>query len=163
MEQREGDMLVNLYALPPREEPPQGFTICRAFSGDRERILAKLRTLAPAWAGEVSVALSKTPSSCFLAFSAGRPVGFACYDATARGYFGPTGVTPACRGRGVGRALLLAALYAMRDDGYGYAVIGWAGEAAPFYEKAVGARFIEGGEPENTLYSCTLSMQKKRR
>ena len=41
----------------------------------------------------------------------------------------------------------------MRDAGYGYAVIGWVGDAANFYRKTVGAQFIPGGEPENTVYA----------
>lgn len=34
---------------------------------------------------------------------------------------------PADQGSGMGRALLLTTLHAMRDDGYAYAIIGWPG------------------------------------
>jgi hypothetical protein len=34
----------------------------------------------------------------------------------------------------------------MRDEGYAYAQIGWAGPTK-FYEKIVGATIIEGSEP----------------
>ena len=50
------------------------------------------------------------------------------------------------RGRGIGKALLLAALNAMRESGYAYAIIGGVGPAE-FYEKAVGAVLIEGSSP----------------
>jgi GNAT superfamily N-acetyltransferase len=73
-------------------------------------------------------------------------IGIACYDATRRGMFGPEGVHEAYRGRGIGKALLLACLHAMKDERYAYAVIGWAGPVE-FYAKTVGATVIEGSEP----------------
>ena len=76
----------------------------------------------------------------------GALVGFACYDATIRGFFGPTGVHEAQRGRGLGKALLFAALHTMWEVGYAYAVIGSAGPTE-FYAKAVGATPIEGSTP----------------
>ena len=50
------------------------------------------------------------------------------------------------RARGVGAALLVEAMHAMRARGYAYAVIGAAGPAA-FYEKTVGAIAIPDSEP----------------
>ena len=89
----------------------------------------------------------------FLMMPVGPPVkpysllaGFACYDATYRNFFGPTGVATDARGRGIGAALLLSCLHAMAGLGYGYAIIGGVGPAA-FYEKAVGAVMIEGSKP----------------
>ena len=73
-------------------------------------------------------------------------VGFACYEATAKDFFGPTGVNPDYRGKGIGKALLLAALHAMRAEGYAYAIIGSAGPTA-FYEKEVGAIAIPDSSP----------------
>lgn len=156
------DMIVNLYALDAAEELPAGVTIERAFAGDKKRILAAVRMLAPAWLGEVETALCQLPPTCLIACLNGKPVGFACYDATAKGYFGPTGVLSAARGKRIGKALLIKTLWAMREAGYGYAIIGWAEDAAPFYEKTVGARFIEGGTPENTVYSRMLRFQGKK-
>jgi hypothetical protein len=73
-------------------------------------------------------------------------IGFSCYDTTAKGFFGPAGVSEAARGRGTGRALLIACLHAMRFEGYGYAIIGDAGPT-DFYEKAVGAVAIPDSVP----------------
>ncbi len=73
-------------------------------------------------------------------------LGFACYDATAKNFFGPTGVDPAWRGRHIGAGLLLLALQAMADEGYGYGIIGGAGPTE-FYEKIVHAQVIEGSTP----------------
>ena len=53
----------------------------------------------------------------------------------------------------VGTALLLRTLTCMREEGYGYAIIGWVDDAEQFYRKTVNAEWIPGGEPENTVYS----------
>jgi GNAT superfamily N-acetyltransferase len=105
----------------------------------------------PHWRSECETALARMPVSCFIATvkdedGASRMVGFGCYDATAKGFFGPTGVDPEFRGRGLGKALLLACLDAMRAEGYGYAIIGGAGPV-DFYAKCVGAIPIEGSAP----------------
>jgi GNAT superfamily N-acetyltransferase len=84
--------------------------------------------------------------SCFIAADAHALLGFGVYDATMRGFFGPTGVTENARGRGVGKALLLACLHDMAAQGYGYAVIGGVGPAE-FYAQAVGATVIPESSP----------------
>ncbi|HJQ39235.1 MAG TPA: GNAT family N-acetyltransferase [Thermoanaerobaculia bacterium] len=70
----------------------------------------------------------------------GEITGFAAYEANNRGLgtFGPTGVTPSMRGRGLGRELLLDALAALRELGYERAVIPWT-DALEFYRKSCGA------------------------
>jgi predicted N-acetyltransferase YhbS len=83
--------------------------------------------------------------SCFIAVKDGRITGFACHDATCRNFFGPTGVTPKARKSGIGTALLLACLEDMKQQGFGYAIIGGVGPA-DYYAKAVGAVLIEGSE-----------------
>jgi GNAT superfamily N-acetyltransferase len=50
------------------------------------------------------------------------------------------------RGRGIGKALLLACLHDMWAQGYGYAIIGWAGPV-DFYIRAVGAIVIPDSSP----------------
>jgi len=67
--------------------------------------------------------------------------------------FGPEGVCVERRKQGIGTALLLACLNAMKSDRYAYAVIGWAG-AEEFYAKTVGATVIDGSEPG--IYTGTL-------
>jgi GNAT superfamily N-acetyltransferase len=94
------------------------------------------------------------PLACFVAVErTDTLVGFACYDATCRDFFGPELVAESVRGRGVGTALLLAALHAMRAEGYAYAIIGWA-SSVDFYRKTVGATAIEGSTPG--IYRPTL-------
>ena len=50
------------------------------------------------------------------------------------------------RKNGIGTGLLFACLEDMRQQSYGYAIIGGVGPTA-FYSKAVGAVLIEGSEP----------------
>ena len=151
------DLLVRLYDLPPRGPaveglPGQGIVIRRAMSSERSPVIEWMRAQgSPGWAGECEAAFARLPLACFVAVAVQGPpgerlIGVACYEATCRNFFGPELVHPDWRGRGIGRALLLSALEAMRAEGYAYAIIGWA---APidFYRRAVGAVPIEGSSP----------------
>ena len=146
------DMLVNLLRLPPPEPALEGmraagFVVRRARPWEMTQVRAFVRdNFGQAWADEISVGLVSQPSTVFVALRGGRLVGFAAYECTRRNFFGPTGVLEAERGRGVGRALLLAALRGLRELGYAYAVIGGVGPAE-FYERAVGARLIPDSSP----------------
>ena len=99
-----------------------------------------------AWADEISVGFARQPVSVFVALRGGKLAGFAAYECTRKNFFGPTGVVERERGRGLGRALLLASLWALRESGYAYAIIGGVGPAA-FYERAVGATLIPDSTP----------------
>lgn len=147
------DMLVNLYALP-EYEVPEGIRIKQVFPGERQKVLDFIREHyhSPGWEGEAGYAMLQNPVKCFIAVENGEIVGFACYDSTALGYFGPIGLHTQKKGKGIGRALLLRTLYAMKEYGYGYAVIGWVDDAEGFYRKTVNAVPIPGGTPENTAY-----------
>jgi GNAT superfamily N-acetyltransferase len=146
------DMLVKLYTLPElapamAQQTQAGIVIRRALPPEKHLIVAWINTMFQAvWASECDVALTRQPPSCFLAIDQGMLCGFACYDATCKNFFGPTGVSEAYQGRGIGKALLLSCLHAMRAEGYAYAIIGGVGPAA-FYQKTVGAIEIEGSTP----------------
>ena len=90
--------------------------------------------------------MSRQPPTCFLATQGGRLIGFSCHEAIARGFFGPTGVEEASRGKGIGHALLLASLLDLKVMGYAYAIIGDVGPSE-FYERTVGAIQIPNSEP----------------
>ena len=141
------DMLVNLMRLPPNAPAlealnAEGVLVRRA----RPWELSRLREFEAAWADEISVGFVRQPLSVFVALREGLPVGFAAYECTRKNFFGPTGVVESERGRGVGRALLLASLWGLRELGYAYAIIGGVGPAE-FYERAVGARLIPDSSP----------------
>jgi GNAT superfamily N-acetyltransferase len=120
----------------------------RAAAAERAAVIEWVRQHgSPGWASECEVAFARLPLACFVAVEKkDRLCGVACYEATSRGFFGPELVHPDKRGKGLGRALLLAALHAMHAEGYGYAIVGWA-SSIDFYEKAVGAVVIEGSDP----------------
>jgi GNAT superfamily N-acetyltransferase len=140
------DLLVKLYELPP-ERTVAGFDIRRALAPDKHAVTAWVgATFGPRWASEAEVSFFGHPVRCHIATVAGELRAFACWDATARGFFGPEGVAEAARGNGVGGALLLQCLHAMRAYGYAYAVIGGVGPKA-FYEKIVPVMEIPGSSP----------------
>ena len=101
---------------------------------------------SPYGAMEVDKSFSNTPISTFIAVKDKTIVGFASYNATAPDFFGPTAVSDEMRGKGVGKALLLACLHALRNEGYYYAIVGGAGPVH-FYEKCCGATVIPSSEP----------------
>ncbi len=141
------DLLVPLYKLPDAPALPAGFTLRRAFPFELSRVRRFIEThFAESWADEAEVGFARQPLSVWIAIHEKKIVGFAVADATARGYFGPTGVNEAFRGKGLGGALLFAALHGLRDMGYAYAIIGAAGPVT-FYEKAVGAVIIPDSSP----------------
>ena len=141
------DLLVNLLKLPPREDTSTHYKVRRAQPWE----LTPLRTFvvenfSQSWADEMSVGFARQPISVFVATIDRELAGFAAYECTRRGFFGPTGVVDAARGKGIGKALLLASLEALREMGYVYAIIGAAGPVH-FYQKTVGAIIIPDSEP----------------
>ena len=160
------DMLVKLYGLPDLQPAlsqvkEKGVEVRQAHGWERPRILEWVRDhFSIQVADACDVALSGLVPRCYIAVeSAGARdaassydlhpevlVGVACYDAVARGMFGPEGVRADRRGRGIGTALLLSCLHRMVAEGYAYAIVGWAGPSL-FYEKCVRATIIEGSEP----------------
>ncbi len=98
------------------------------------------------WLSEARVALANRPVTLFIALRDSELLGFACYDATARGFVGPIGVAEGARGQGVGAALLAACLHDMRSAGYGYAIAGHVG-APDFFRRVAGAVEIPDSTP----------------
>jgi GNAT superfamily N-acetyltransferase len=146
------DMLVRLYNLPDHqpllsELKAQGILIRRPLAAERNIAVDWVsKHFGSGWASEAAVSFSYQPITSFIAVKDGKILGFACYDACYRNFFGPTGVDEAHRGKGIGKALLLESLYAMKAQGYAYGIIGGVGPA-DFYSKAVGAVLIEGSNP----------------
>lgn len=146
------DMLVRLYALPEGaplrhalEEQGIQIRLCRPYEIHAVQDWIA-RTFSTRWVSEFIVAMSHQPTGCVIATRQREVVGFACYDATMRGFIGPMGVDPSLRMGGVGKALLVSALEQMRALGYAYAVIGGTGPQE-FYSRTVGATVIEGSDP----------------
>ena len=143
-------MLVKLYQIPDPAEAEakllrDGVRIKRALAPDLRRIVAFTETCRYGrFADEVMAAFALQPPGCYIATRGKEIIGFACFEVTARGFFGPTAVLEEERGKGIGKALLLRSLAAMREMGYVYAIIGWPSKKAiPFYEKCVNAVMID--------------------
>ena len=138
------DLLVNLLKLPAFEQDSR---VRRAQPFELTPVRHFVETnFSRSWADEISVGFARQPVSVFVATIERKIVGFAAYECTRRGFFGPTGVIPAARSQGIGKALLLASLSALREMGYVYAIIGAAGPVH-FYQKTVGAIVIPDSEP----------------
>ena len=146
------DMLVRLYDLPDHSGiitslRKDGITIRRALAAEKSIVIDWVtQHFGTGWASETEVSFSYQPVACFIATENAKIVGFGCYDSAYRNFFGPTGVEESLRGKGIGKALLLECLIAMKAQGYAYGIIGGVGPAR-FYEKAVGAVLIEGSNP----------------
>lgn len=153
MEERQmSDLLVKLYQLPELEPvikqlADKGIGIRRAIAPEKHVVVDWVRKhFNEGWGSECEVAFANQPVSCYIAVKQGELIGFACYEATCKNFFGPTGVSVNERKHGAGKGLLLACLHAMRALGYGYAVIGSAGPME-YYSKIVGATVIEDSTP----------------
>lgn len=146
------DMLVRLYDLPEsaalyQAVAAEGVTLRRARAFEKHTVAAFVReNFSEKWVSEVEVALTRQPVACFIATRDKQILGFACYDTTLRGFFGPTGVLESARGLGLGKALLFKSLEALRELGHAYAIIGGVGPR-DFYAKACGAIEIPGSDP----------------
>jgi len=161
------DMLVRLYALP--EVTPlltalnqKRLEIRRPHPSEKYILAEWVRHhFKESWAVGCEIALENKPVSCYIAVEKSQApipsdspydlpdevlVGFACYDVASKGMFGAMGVKEDHQKRGIGTALLLACLHAMKEEGYAYAVIGWVA-SVDFYAHAVGATVIADSEP----------------
>ena len=146
------DLLVNLLKLPPLEpaleEVERAHNLVRRaqpFEMSKVREFVE-KNFSLAWADEISVGFANKPVSVYIAVSEKEIVGFAAYECTRRSFFGPAGVIESVRGRGIGKALLLACLWGLREMGYVYGIIGHAGPIE-FYQKTVGAIVIPDSDP----------------
>jgi hypothetical protein len=153
------DMIVNLYALrKPANILPEGIRIARAIPFEAGEVAAFVRASFPEgqWADEIQGALMGPLPRVYVAIADHRIVGFAAYDATAKGFFGPFGVKGDMRKKGIGEALAYQTFLAMREDGYAYAIIGWAGPKE-WYEKTFNAVGLN-----NSLEESVYSRSDKR-
>ena len=146
------DLLVKLYDLTELGAQlaalaEKDIFVRRAMASEKNRVIGWTQNrFGDGWAAECDVAFARKPIACIITVSGGRLAGFACHDSTCRNFFGPIGIDPDLRQKGVGRAVLLATLHAMAETGYAYAIIGGAGPVA-FFEKCVGAIRIPGSTP----------------
>lgn len=147
------NMTVDLqkFRCPPTEQifpaDATGYSIRRARPDDRAAFGEFcVANWTASWRDEAWQGIRHDPVSLYLAVkpSAGNGkseeiVGFASYETNqCLGCFGPTGVSPAHQGHGLGKRLLWATLADMKSLGRKTSEIGWIGPA-DFYHRAAGA------------------------
>ena len=158
------DMLVRLYDLPPYASlkaklEQDGFVFKRPIAPEKKLLSNWVgEHFSEYWASEIEVALSSVPAKAILVLFDGQVVGFACFDTTCKAFFGPTGVLPEYRGKGLGKVLLFESLFALKMMGYAYGIIGGVGPV-DFYAKTVGATLIEGSKPG--IYKALIRQKKQ--
>ncbi len=160
------DMLVRLYELPDgsayeRRALDAGISVRRLDAWDRAALRRFVgQHFGETWASEADFAFTNGhPITGFIAIKDGAIAGFAVYESSRRGFFGPTGVREDLRGSGAGAALLYRCLEAMREYGYAYAIIGGVGPAE-FYAKTCGASIIGGSE--SSVYAGLYAEMRER-
>ncbi len=131
------DLLVDLYEVDFKKKEECSYKIIRVLSPNSDKVVDFITTnFNVSWASEAKAALYRPNPTCFIAVDNKKIIGFACYDATAKGFFGPLGVDPNYRGKKIGQALTLTCLEALYNDGYAYAIIGGVSERTKaFYDK----------------------------
>jgi GNAT superfamily N-acetyltransferase len=146
------DLLVKLYELSDTKPEIDSLSaikihVHRALAAEKNIVVGwTQKQFGDGWSAECELSFSLNPIGCMIAVSEGKLVGFACHDCTCKNFFGPIGIDPAFRKKGVGRALLKSSLEAMAQAGFAYAIIGDSG-ATEFFEKCVGAIPIPGSTP----------------
>ncbi len=147
------DLLVKLWSLPDKMPVLQalqarGVSIKRVIAPDRGRVLAFVREhFGEGWMHECEAALSTVPSTCYIAVREREILGFSCFEATGKDYFGPIGVKKEARVSGVGTGLLLCSLHSMWAPPPAHATTGRADEPSGSFETTAAAVPIEGGHP----------------
>lgn len=122
-----------------RRPAPDGVTLRRALEpADVEAVVGFCGEQFPRWVPEL--ARGAEHGCCHLAVddATGEVLGFAAHSVNRAGWFGPTGVSPAARGRGVGAALLAACCRDLQIAELRECEIAWIGPVA-FYGKTAGA------------------------
>lgn len=159
------DMLVKLYNIPNSYEIEkklleEGIKIKKALSPDRSKIVDFSKTCTNEdYSDEVKASFSNNPITCYIATKEKKIIGFACYEATAKNFFGPMAVLENERKKGIGKALLLKSLESMRELGYAYAIIGWPTKSAvDFYKRCVDAVMID--EKSSGVYKRMIEIDE---
>lgn len=97
-----GDLIANLYIKDIWSTNRQN-NVHPLFPSDKERLMGFMDTFFPdqrGWKMEIERGIYN--NTVLVVDEDSKIKGFACYDCTAKGYFGPMGVVPDCRGEAHG-------------------------------------------------------------
>lgn len=112
-EQTMAGMLVKLYSQRKEDNrdilAKEGITLRRALAIDKQPIVnfisSQFNDICSGWVDECVATLYRQPTTCFIAIEYKKVIGFACFDATAKGMVGPIGVHDSYRNKGIAKAL----------------------------------------------------------
>ena len=122
------DILIRLYETKDysdafRELREKGIAIKKVMDVNTSDVLEFVeKNFSKVWAEEARFAILHR--NCYIATEGTKLVGFVCIQATAPEFFGPIGVLPESRGKGIASALLHKAVLSMKDKGYKYMISG---------------------------------------
>ncbi|MEM1809545.1 MAG: GNAT family N-acetyltransferase [Thermofilaceae archaeon] len=104
----------------------QEFILREATTQDQDRLYEWIeRFFSPFWRIEAELAMRSEEGGVLIAEKGGVIAGFSVYGALRPDFFGPIGVDPGVRGRGLGTVLLFRSLERMREEGVRVATIPW--------------------------------------
>lgn len=159
------DMLVKLYEIEcfdidlENKLLQEGIKIKKAIAPDRSKVMEFARLYGGQnWADEVAASFSNKPVTCYIATKDKQIIGFGCYEATLKAFFGPTAVKEEFRKKGIGKAILLRCLFSLKEMGYGYGFIGMPEpKAIAFYEKVVDGLLVGDS---STIYKAMIEIDE---
>jgi len=129
----------------PRRIPEirlDGSTVRKANPGEKDKLSGWVKEMfSPFWGFEVSEAFRFDEPKLWIAEKEDRILGFSAYGALEPHWFGPIGVDPDSREKGLGTVLLFNSLSSMRDEGQRMAVIPWT-SLLFFYSQVPGVKRI---------------------
>ncbi len=117
-------------------------TTRRAEQSERMRVIEWVEKLfSTFWRVEADRAFDYEKPKIWIAEQGDRIIGFSVYSAFEPSWFGPIGVEPEVRTRGIGSLLLFNSLRDMREEGQRIAVVPWTSHLF-FYAQVPGIRRI---------------------
>ncbi|MBN1900498.1 GNAT family N-acetyltransferase [Candidatus Sumerlaeota bacterium] len=118
----------------------EDFIIRRAQESDWNGIEKFLAANWKCWIDEARSSFDNKPKTLHICIHKGEVVGFSGYEGNNKGmgWFGPMGVLPVTRGKGIGAILCLLCLQDIALLGHRRAIIPWVGPVR-FYDKVCGA------------------------
>ena len=120
----------------------EGATVRKAEPGEKGRFTKwAAEVFSPFWGFEASEAFKFDPPKLWIGEEAEKTLGFSVYSALEPHWFGPIGVDPNSRKRGLGSVLLFNSLVSMKEEGQRMAVIPWT-EHLFFYTQVPGVKRI---------------------
>lgn len=117
-------------------------TTRRAEQSDRMRVIEWVeKEFSIFWRVEADRAFNYEKPKIWIAEQGNRVIGFSVYSAFEPSWFGPIGVDPDVRTKGIGSVLLFNSLKDMREEGQRIAVVPWTNHLF-FYAQVPGIRRI---------------------